>query len=174
MNTQYWLLQLCPTLCDPTNCSPPGSSVHEILQARILEWVATASSRGSSQPRDQIHVSYVSCLCTWVLYHENHLGSSSMITWLYKEYKFSWPGPLYSLISFNGTSRDSTLKTISVFPVTREPSHHLWLGALLLVVPWPDHSTHHSHLPKSLLLSLKLMIADSGNFCQSFQVGVTS
>ena len=37
-------LQLCPTLCDPVDCSPPGSSVHGILQARILEWVAMPSS----------------------------------------------------------------------------------------------------------------------------------
>ena len=46
-------LQSCPTLCNPTDCSPPGSSVHETLQARILEWVAIFSSTGSSQPRDQ-------------------------------------------------------------------------------------------------------------------------
>ena len=46
------LLQSCPTLCDPVDCSPPGSSVHGILQARKLEWVAMLSSRGSSQPRD--------------------------------------------------------------------------------------------------------------------------
>ena len=43
-------LQLCPTLCNPMDCSPPGSSVHGILQARILEWVAISSSRGSSPP----------------------------------------------------------------------------------------------------------------------------
>ena len=48
------LLQLCPTLCEPMDYSPPGSSVHGILQARILEWVAMPSPRGSSQPRDQI------------------------------------------------------------------------------------------------------------------------
>ena len=42
------LLQSCPTLCGPMDCSPPGSSVHGILQARILEWVAISSSRGSS------------------------------------------------------------------------------------------------------------------------------
>ena len=47
------LLQSCPTLCDSMDCSPPGSSVHEILQARILEWVAMPFSRGSSPPRDQ-------------------------------------------------------------------------------------------------------------------------
>ena len=40
--------QLCPTLCDATDCSPPGSSVHGILQARIMEWVASSSSMGSS------------------------------------------------------------------------------------------------------------------------------
>ena len=44
--------KLCLTLCDPMDCSPPGSSVHGIFQARILEWVAISSSRGSSQPRD--------------------------------------------------------------------------------------------------------------------------
>ena len=53
-------LQLCPTLCNSVDCSPPDSSVHGSLQARILEWVAMPSSRGSSQPRDQTHVSYVS------------------------------------------------------------------------------------------------------------------
>ena len=45
--------QLCPTLCNPRDCSLRGSSVHGILQARILEWVAISFSRGSSQPRDQ-------------------------------------------------------------------------------------------------------------------------
>ena len=45
--------QSCPTLCDPMDCSPPGSTVHVILQARILEWVAIVFSRGSSQPRDR-------------------------------------------------------------------------------------------------------------------------
>ena len=43
--------QSCLTLCDPMDCSPPGSSVHGISQARILEWVAMSSSRGSSHPR---------------------------------------------------------------------------------------------------------------------------
>ena len=56
------LLQLCPTLCDPMDCSLPGSSVHVILQARILEWVAISYSRGSSGPRDQTCVSCDSCI----------------------------------------------------------------------------------------------------------------
>ena len=47
------LLQSCPTVCNPMDGSPPGSSVHEILQAGILERVAILFSRGSSPPRDQ-------------------------------------------------------------------------------------------------------------------------
>ena len=47
------LLQSCPALCDPMDCSLPGSSVHRLLQVRILEWVAMPSSRGSSQLKDQ-------------------------------------------------------------------------------------------------------------------------
>ena len=63
------LLQLCPTLCDPMDHSFQGSSVSGILQARILEWVAIPSSRGSSWPRDWTQVSCVSCLGRQVLYH---------------------------------------------------------------------------------------------------------
>ena len=60
------LLQSCPTLCNPMDCSPQGSSVHGILQARIPEWVVMPSSRGSSQPRDQPCIFYVSCIGRWI------------------------------------------------------------------------------------------------------------
>ena len=76
MNTGWWLshrvqvsilIPVCcpqphPTLFDPMDCSPPGFSVHGILQARVLEWVAIPSSRGSSRPRNWTHVSWVSCI----------------------------------------------------------------------------------------------------------------
>ena len=61
-------LQSCPTLCSPLGCSLPGSSVHGILQARILEWVAMPSSRGSSRPRDRTRVSCSSYTGRRVLY----------------------------------------------------------------------------------------------------------
>ena len=51
--------QPCLTLCDPVNCSPPGSSIHGILQARILEWVATSFSRASSRHKDRTQVSRI-------------------------------------------------------------------------------------------------------------------
>ena len=56
------LLQLCWNLYNSMDCSLPGSSVRGILQARILEWVAMPSSRGSSRPRDPTHIFYGSCI----------------------------------------------------------------------------------------------------------------
>ena len=67
MKSESEVAQLCPTLCDPMDCSLPGSSLHGILQARVLTWVAISFSRGSSQPRDQTRVSHIPgrCLNLW-------------------------------------------------------------------------------------------------------------
>ena len=62
MTDSFVCAQSCPALCDPMNCSPPGSPVHAISQARILEWVAIFFSRGSPWPRDWTHVS---CIAGW-------------------------------------------------------------------------------------------------------------
>ena len=62
----YLVSESCPTFCDRMDCSPPGSSVHWIFQARILEWVAISFSRGSSWPRDRTQVY---CIGRWILYH---------------------------------------------------------------------------------------------------------
>ena len=62
-------LQLRLTLCSPMDCSPPGSSVHGVLQARILDWVSMPSSRGSSQPRNHTYI----CLLHW------QAGSSQLV-----------------------------------------------------------------------------------------------
>ena len=55
--------QSCPTLCYPVDCGPPGSSVHGIFQARILEWIVISFSRGSSQPRHRTQVSHIAGRC---------------------------------------------------------------------------------------------------------------
>ena len=98
MYTCAQLLQLCPPLCDPMDCSPSGSSVHGILQASILEWVALPSSRGSSQPRDRTCIS-CGCytvsgffileplgksgsFCTWHLSHLSLTGFFNGVIWL--------------------------------------------------------------------------------------------
>ena len=62
------LLQAGLTVCNPADHRPPGSSAHGILQARIPEWVAMPSSRGSSRPRDQSCISYIPCIGRHVLY----------------------------------------------------------------------------------------------------------
>ena len=79
------------------DCSSPGSSVHGIFQARILDWVAISYSRGSFWPRDQICTSYVSCIGRWILYHcptweailKNHLNFLLCITGR-KKHSFEW------------------------------------------------------------------------------------
>ena len=83
--TQYYYCPLimcvlshksCPTLFDPMDCSPPGSSVHGIFQARILEWVAISFSRGFSSPRDQ---TWVSCIAGRLFLLLSHQGSPCLL-----------------------------------------------------------------------------------------------
>ena len=72
-------LQSCPTLFDPMDCSLPGSTIHGILPARMLEWLVFSSSRGSSQPRNWTLVSYISCIGRRVLY--NSAFPTTSATW---------------------------------------------------------------------------------------------
>ena len=77
--------QACLTLCDPMDCSPPGSSVHGILQARILEWVTISFSRGSSWPRDRTWVSCTASgfLTFWATYSPwNYPGQNTGVGYL--------------------------------------------------------------------------------------------
>ena len=71
------LLFACLTLCDPMDCSLPGSSVHRDPQARILEWVAMLFSRGSSRPRHRTWVSRIAgrFFFFFFFYHLSHQGS---------------------------------------------------------------------------------------------------
>ena len=71
-------VQLCLTLCDPVDGSPPGSSVPGILQARILEWVAISFSRGSSLPRNQTQVSRI--VSKFLFKFNLHLQTNCWIT----------------------------------------------------------------------------------------------
>ena len=74
MKVKVLVVQSCLTLCDPMNCSPPGSSVHEILLARTLEWVAISFSRGSFQTQDQTWVSYIAGRFFTTGHREAHMG----------------------------------------------------------------------------------------------------
>ena len=81
--------QSWPTLCDPVDCSPPGSSIHGLLQARILEWVAISFSRVSSWPRDRIRVSRIASRCfnLWTT-REAHYHSLNQ-----RRFERSFPSP---------------------------------------------------------------------------------
>ena len=99
------------TLCDLTDCSPPGSSVHEIFQARILEWVAISSSRGSSRIRGRTHVSCVSCIGKQILHH-----------WA------TWKAHVCSYICIN-------IKVIMLF-VSSQPTLHsmVWIHSNIFII----------------------------------------
>ena len=90
-------LQSCPTLCDLMDCSLPGSSVHEILQARILEWVAISSSRGSSRPSDQTCISYGSCIAGWSLplSHWKRPTAVAILGYFHQVFFLSLPTPTF-------------------------------------------------------------------------------
>ena len=130
----------CPTLCDPVDCSPSGSSVHGILQARVLEWVAMPSSRGSSQARGWTHNYYVSCIGRWVLYHSCHLESPKKIhrtpsnsegTWHStaaptvhaRPYSFLGSRTAHVCLEHHGTRKTKTASWLE-FPVPCWPLRH--------------------------------------------------
>ena len=75
----------CPTLCNPVDYSPPGSSVYGVLQAKILEWVAMPFSRGSSQPRDWIQVSHIAGGFFTVCAIRKQIDSTSLLRLLWEQ-----------------------------------------------------------------------------------------
>ena len=79
LGVMWSVTQLCPTLCDPMDYSLPGSSVHGIFQARILECIVISFSRGSSQPRDWTRISGILCTGRLFLYSHIFLVSTLLI-----------------------------------------------------------------------------------------------
>ena len=86
-------------LCDPMDCSPPGSSVYGILQARILEWVAMPSFRGSSQPRDQTQVSLIAGRSFIIMRRERETPLSLSPTLMPTRVCFPNPRYLYTTLT---------------------------------------------------------------------------
>ena len=91
--------QSCPTLCNPVDCSLPGSPVHGILQARVLEWGAIAFSRGSSRPRDRTQVSCIvgRCFTVWATREDGNLQKDH--SQMYKSLKYLFLYCLFNTIS---------------------------------------------------------------------------
>ena len=112
------LLSYVQLFVTPMDCRPPGFSVHGIFQARILEWIATSSSRGSSRPSDQTRVSCVSCIGRWILYHWTTWQILILSPWikLYLTQRLisQWGEPIHSSLiettSFLFGARESWLR----------------------------------------------------------------
>ena len=126
------MAQSCPTLCNPMDCSLPGSSVHGFFQARILKWVVISYSRGSSQPRDRTHVSCVSFIGRQILNHcatcevpRNYveLVFFTSGTWLYNEVQFKSLCLLHS-----SRNMGHVLKTQLFCPPSKEVPSSCTLG----------------------------------------------
>ena len=102
---------MCPTLCDPMDCSLPGFSVHGIFQARILKWVAISSSRGSSKPSDWTHISHVSCTTGRFLKPPSRRGSP--IDSVYFEFTYWYEVSVQCIIKYWETT--TIINTTIVF-----------------------------------------------------------
>ena len=117
--TQSW-----PTLCNSVDCSPPGSSVHGILQVRILEWVAIPFSRGSSHPRDQTQVPCIAGRFLTIWANKKALQNFHMIqqshSWIYTQSKPSFEKihALYVHCSVINNNHD----------MVRGSAHHEWFS----------------------------------------------
>ena len=140
------LLSCVWLFCDPMDCNPPGSSVHGIFQARILEWVAISFSRGSSPPRDRTPVS---CIDRWILYHRAPWEAHVHIRHVIKKHVKSLAGKVKVEISFFSFSfifiswRLITLQYCSGFCHTLT-----WISHGVTCIPHPDPL---SHLPLHLI-----------------------
>ena len=126
-HTHTHVTQSCSTLCDPMDCSPPGSSLHGILQARILEWVAIPFSRGSSRLRDGAQVS-----CP---------AGRFFAVWATRE----------ALSMEAGTEVSGcTWHTPEVSPGCEQAAFFLWLSQAAFWTPGPSHPSTRMMLTVSL------------------------
>ena len=124
--------------------SPPGSSVHGILQARILEWVTIPFSRGSSQPRDRTYVSCGSCTGGWIVYHLSHV----LLT------KYNFLSNLISLAAITKYHRLGGFSSRHFSLLAGQYTHVVGLWEALLVykqpLPHPAESRERPHVRVSL------------------------
>ena len=125
--------KLCPTLCNPMDCSSPGSSLHEILQARILAWVAISFSEGSSPPRGQAQVSCITSrfLTDWATREARIQFSSVQSLSCVRLFATPWTAARQASLSI--TNSWSPPKPMSIELVM--PSNHLILCHPLLLLP---------------------------------------
>ena len=156
----YLVAQSCLTLCDPMDCSLPGSSVHGILQARVLEWVAMPSSRVSSQPRDRTQVSHIAFFTIWAT-REVFSGAASGTeltcqcgrckeTWVWS---LGWEDPLEEGIAIH-----SSILAWRV-PRTEEPGGLQSMGLQRVRHDWSDLARTHCSVSALLAVSASFYLS---------------
>ena len=149
-------LQLCLTLFDSMNCSPPGSCVHGILQARTVEWVAISSSRGSSQPRDTLCLLYPPLIAQLVKKSTYNAGDPGSIPGLGRSpgegigypLQYSWASLVAQLVKNPPAVWETwvwSLGWVGKIPWRRErlPTPVFWPGEFQgLYSPWSHRIRH--------------------------------
>ena len=108
-----WVTQSCPTLCNPISCSLPGSSVHGILQEKILEWIAIPSSRVFSWSRDKAQVSYTTGIFFTVWASREAPGSYNSTFSFSRNFHTVLHRGCIKLISHQTVQEGSLLSTVS-------------------------------------------------------------
>ena len=151
----------CPTLCNHMDWNPQRSSVHGILQARILEWVAISSSMGSSQPRDGNCVSSISCVYIFISIYIFELNKRKLSEfWMLEVWDQGWQGwfllrPLSLACCWPSSSCVFTWSVLCVFLhpyqlflqghqsfwVTAHPNYFIYLS-----LPYKDPVSKYSHI----------------------------
>ena len=145
--------------CDPTDCSPPGSSVRGISQARVLEQIAISFARGSSRPRDRTHVSYTG---RQVLYHwatmEAHL--------------IQWPPRSPPVAAFIFLLLENSFIEINTQSTYNSPVYRWQFSTFSIFTDRGNHRTgleHFQHLPGSFSHALFLPISSKHKPSSGFQ-----
>ena len=135
--TMCWHAQSCLTLCDPMDCSPPGSSVLGISQTRTLEWVAISSSRGSSRPRRWTRASVAPELQADSLPAEP-LGSPC-ITTMYKIHSFSGGSAgKESACQCKETQEMQVWSLVGKGPLEEDRAMAIHCSGLVWEIPWTE------------------------------------
>ena len=152
----------CLTLCDPMDCSPPGFSVHEICQARILEWVAISSFRGSSRPRDQTQVSGIAgeFFTVWATREallQNWFDTIHLVFFYCSFYSVPWTSLPWTWVKtpYWNTEHCSWIKWLLVRTVTPKAKYQLEDKAHSLAsacqgkqCQWYSHQRNQNQMPR--------------------------
>ena len=137
--------QSCMTLCDPVDCSPPGFSVHWILQARMLEWVAISFPRGSSQPRDKTRAFLIAgrlftmwatreAFYGWVIFNCIYVESITISSNAFPAFIeiIVW----FFFFSFKGTSNVMQWLKKKKIHLAMQESQEVWSNPWVRKIPW--------------------------------------